>query len=150
MSDATLRATLFRCPTTGVRILRAGCNLETVKDGRGFILTFLPDEPLLEFNIVNFRPSTVRGMHYHPEFVEYSLAVQGEGMFVYRERADDPSSEKSLLMSRGICVSIPTGVVHTIYSVSELTVIALLSKPWDESRPPIVQVGAIPKPERIG
>jgi mannose-6-phosphate isomerase-like protein (cupin superfamily) len=139
---------LFECHTSGIRILRASCNLETVKDGRGGILTFLPDHPVHEFNIVHFQPSTVRGMHCHPEFIEHSLCIVGEGMFVYREYADDPASEKSFFISRGFCVRIPIGVVHTIYAISELTLVALLSKPWDECYPPIVQVGAVPKPER--
>jgi mannose-6-phosphate isomerase-like protein (cupin superfamily) len=150
MNGSMSAATQFECAKTGIRILRAGCNLETVKDGRGIILTYLPDEPIREFNIVHFRPTSVRGMHYHSHFVEYSLAVAGEGVFVYRETRDDPASEKSFFMARGFCVRIPIGVVHTIYSISELTVVASLSRPWDESHPPIVQMGAIPKPERIG
>lgn len=141
---------LFSCPKTDVRLIRPGCNLETIKDGRGVILTYLPDEPIAEFNIVNFRAGTVRGMHYHPHFVEYSLAVSGQGMFVYWEENDDPGTEKSLVLSPGYCVRIPIGVVHTIYSVSELNVVASLSKRWDLSDPPIVQMGDIPKPERLG
>ncbi|MGN6582413.1 MAG: polysaccharide biosynthesis C-terminal domain-containing protein [Rhizobiaceae bacterium] len=150
IDGSTSATTQFECPKTGLRILRASCNLETVKDGRGVILTYLPDEPIREFNIVHFRPTSVRGMHYHSHFIEYSLAVAGEGVFVYREVRDDPFSEKSFFVARGFCVRIPVGVVHTIYSISELTVVACLSKPWDESHPPIVQMGAIPKPERIG
>ncbi|WP_198670801.1 hypothetical protein [Oceanicella sp. SM1341] len=143
-------AAQYECPRTGLRILRPGCNLDTVRDGRGVILTFLPEEPLQEFNIVHFRPGCVRGMHYHEHFVEYSLAVAGEGMFVYREDPDDGGSERSFFVSRGFCVRIPVGVVHTIYSVSELTMVASLSRRWDESDPPIVQVGIVPKPGAIG
>ena len=42
-------------------------------------------------------------------------------MFVYRLDKDDADSEKSLNISKGFCVRIPKGVVHTIYSVDELT-----------------------------
>jgi mannose-6-phosphate isomerase-like protein (cupin superfamily) len=88
-------------------------------------------------------------MHYHPHFIEYSLAVRGQGMFVYWEDKNDATSEKSLVLSPGYCVRIPIGVVHTIYSITELDVVASLTKRWDLSDPPIVQMGEIPKPERL-
>jgi hypothetical protein len=46
-------------------------------------------------------------------------------------------------------VRIPKKVVHTIYSIDELTMVAMLSKEWDKSNPPIVQIGEIPKPIKI-
>lgn len=138
--------TIFVCPKTDIRLLRPSCNLETIKDGRGLILTYLPDEPIAEFNIVKFRAGAARGMHYHPHFIEYSLAIKGQGMFVYRENMNDPSSEKSLVLSPGYCVRIPKEIVHTIYAITELDVVASLSQRWDISDPPIVQMGEIPKP----
>jgi dTDP-4-dehydrorhamnose 3,5-epimerase-like enzyme len=140
----------FECSRTGITLLRPSCNLETVKDGRGAILTWIPPEPIVEFNLLEFRPSTVRGLHYHSHFVEYSMCVRGTGMFVYREDAEDSTSEASLFISKGFVVRIPSGVVHTIYSIDELTLVAMLTNQWDKSEPPIVQVGTIPKPERIG
>jgi dTDP-4-dehydrorhamnose 3,5-epimerase-like enzyme len=140
---------LFECDTTGIKILRPSTNLETVRDGRGVILTYVPEDAIVEFNIVHFRPSCVRGMHYHEHFIEYSLCVQGTGMFVYRTDTNDASSEKSLNISKGFCVRIPRNIVHTIYSIDELTMVAMLSKEWDKSNPPIKQVGEIPKPIKI-
>ena len=140
---------IFECEKTGLRILRPQCNLDTIRDGRGQISTYLPDEKLEEFNIVFFHAGMVRGMHYHPHFVEYSLCVDGEGMFVYQLDPDDENSEMSLPISKGICFRIPQGVIHTIYSVTELTMVACLSKRWDDSHPPIVQVGETPKPKEL-
>ena len=140
---------LFECDQTGLKILRPTVNLDTVRDGRGAILTWVPEEPIVEFNLLNFRPSMVRGMHYHNHFVEYSLCVDGEGMFVYRIDKDDPSSEKSLHITKGFCVRTPKEVVHTIYSISELSLIAMLTKQWDKSQPPIIQVGEVPKPNKV-
>lgn len=139
--------TLYECPSTGLRLLAPQTNLETVRDGRGVILSWVPDEKIAEFNIVHFRPSCVRGMHYHDHFIEYSLCVNGHGMFVYRTDRNDPASEKSLNMAKGFCVRIPKGVVHTIYSIDELTIVALLTQEWHISDPPIVQVGDVPKPK---
>ena len=140
---------LFECKHTGLKLLRPSTDLDTVRDGRGVILTWVPEDQIVEFNIVHFRPSCVRGMHYHDHFIEYSLCVYGHGMFVYRIDKDDPKSEKSLNISKGFCVRIPKKVVHTIYSIDELTMVAMLSKEWDKSNPPIVQVGEIPKPFKI-
>ena len=140
---------LFECDQTGLQLLRPTTNLDTIRDGRGVILTWVPEDKIVEFNIVHFRPSCVRGMHYHEHFIEYSLCVNGSGMFVYRLDKDDADSEKSLNISKGFCVRIPKGVVHTIYSVDELTMVAMLTKQWDHSDPPIVQVGKIPKPNKI-
>lgn len=144
-----LQESIFECDATGLKVIRPDINLSTVRDGRGFISTYFPEEDIKEFNIVYFHEGMVRGMHYHPHFVEYSLVAGGEGVFVYRTAADDPNSEKSLLISKGMCLRTPIGVVHTIYSITELTVIAALSNRWDDSNPPIIQVGEVPKPVNI-
>ena len=39
-----------------VEILRPTCNLDTVRDGRGGIFTWVPPEPIVEFNMLYFRP----------------------------------------------------------------------------------------------
>ena len=35
-----------------IKILQPSCNLETVRDGRGGIFTWLPQEPIVEFNLL--------------------------------------------------------------------------------------------------
>jgi|TARA_B110000211_G_scaffold108850_1_gene126207 dTDP-4-dehydrorhamnose 3,5-epimerase-like enzyme len=144
-----IQESIFECSISGLKIIRPDLNLDTVRDGRGFISTYFPQESIKEFNIVYFHAGMVRGMHYHPHFVEYSLIAAGEGVFVYRTDADDPATEKSLILSKGMCLRTPKGVVHTIYSITELTVVASLSNRWDDSDPPIVQVGEVPKPVNI-
>jgi dTDP-4-dehydrorhamnose 3,5-epimerase-like enzyme len=144
-----VKESIFECEHTGLKILRPDMNLDTVRDGRGFISTYFPEESIKEFNIVYFHAGMVRGMHYHPHFVEYSLVAAGEGVFVYRTNSKDPATEKSFLLSKGMCVRIPVGVVHTIYSITDLTVVASLSNRWDDSNPPIVQVGDVPKPVNL-
>ena len=44
------------------------CNLDTVKDGRGAIFTFIPKDPIMEFNLNIVKAGKVRGNHHHPEF----------------------------------------------------------------------------------
>ena len=59
------------------------CNLDTVKDGRGGIFTFIPKDPIVEFNYNIIKAGKVRGNHYHPEFDEYYLVVSGQGVLVH-------------------------------------------------------------------
>lgn len=66
-------------------ILNPSCNLDTVTDGRGGIFTWLPKEPIVEYNMLYFRPGKTRGFDYHPEFVEYIQVVQGEGTMVVKK-----------------------------------------------------------------
>ena len=121
-----------------IELLHPSCNLETVRDGRGGIFTWLPQDPIMEFNILYFLPGKTRGHHYHPEFNEYFLVAEGSGVMVSRDTPDAP--EEIIHMSRGTCVRTPKGVSHTFYAVTPVTAIAMLSKRWDDCNPPVVRV----------
>ena len=86
-----------------VTILKPSCNLETVKDGRGGIFTWIPDKPIVEFNMLYFRPGKVRGFHFHPHFEEYLLVVDGNGTLVTRTKPDDKNTETFIHLSKGTC-----------------------------------------------
>lgn len=113
------------------------CNVDTVKDGRGGIFTWVPQDKIVEFNLLYFTPGATRGNHYHPEFVEYSLIVEGQGIVVTRDGQE--GKERIIHLSKGSCVRTPKGVTHVIYAITNLTVIALLTKPWDDCKVPIVR-----------
>ena len=123
-----------------IKIIKPSCNLETVKDGRGGIFTWIPDEPILEFNMLYFRPGKVRGFHFHPHFEEYLLVVEGNGTLVTRKKADDKNTEEFIHLSKGVCTRAAKNVYHTVYAITEMTIIAMLTKRWDHSDPPIIQV----------
>lgn len=124
-----------------IEILKPTCNPATVRDGRGGIFTWMPRDKIAEFNLLYFRPGKTRGNHYHPEFNEYFLVVEGEGVMVTKDSKDAP--EEVIHMSKGMCVRTPAGVPHTFYAITSVTVIAMLSKPWDECNPPIVRMDMI-------
>ena len=88
--------------------LNPTCNLNTVKDGRGAIFTFIPKDPILEFNLNIIKAGKIRGNHHHPEFDEYYLLTSGEGVLVWKE--DDNSKEKFIYLARGQCTRTPKGV----------------------------------------
>ena len=123
-----------------VTIIMPTCNLETVKDGRGGIFTWLPKEPLVEFNMLYFNPGKVRGFHFHPEFIEYLLVVNGNGTLVYRDDANDKKTEKFIHLSKGICTRTDKNTYHTVYAITEMTIVAMLTKRWDHSNTPIIKV----------
>lgn len=126
-----------------ITLLSPTCNLTTVRDGRGGIFTWRPAEPLVEFNLLYFQPGKVRGFHYHPEFVEYLLVVDGNGVLVTREDPDDPGSpERSFHLAKGTCTRADVGTYHTVYAITAMTIVAMLTKAWDDCQTPIVQEGA--------
>ncbi|HUX80462.1 MAG TPA: cupin domain-containing protein [Alphaproteobacteria bacterium] len=118
-----------------ISVLPASCNIQTVEDGRGAIFTWLPKEPILEFNMVYFQPNKVRGNHYHPEFTEYFLVVEGTVVMVTK---DALGNELNMHASKGMCFRIPPNTSHAVHAVTQSICIACLTKPWDECHPPIV------------
>lgn len=129
-----------------IKILKPSCNLDTVRDGRGGIFTWVPEDKLAEFNMLYFLPGKTRGNHYHPEFTEYFLVVEGQGVMVTKESEDAP--EEVIHMSKGMCTRAPMGVAHAFYAITPVTAIAMLTKPWDECHPPIVRVNVIDRDKK--
>lgn len=124
-----------------IEILKPSCNLETVRDGRGGIFTWIPQDKIAEFNMLYFQPGKTRGNHYHPEFNEYFLVVEGEGVMVTK---DSPAlSEEMIHMSKGMCARTPAGIAHAFYAITPVTAVAMLSKPWDECKRPVVRMDVI-------
>lgn len=120
-----------------VEIFYPTCNIDTVKDGRGGIFTWIPQDEIKEFNMLYFTPGATRGNHKHPEFVEYSLIVEGSAVVVTK---DGPSKKERVIhVSKGSCIRTPKGVTHTIYAITNLTVVAMLTKPWDDCKVPIIR-----------
>ena len=109
-------------------ILYPSCNLDTITDGRGGIFTWIPKEPIVEYNMLYFKPGKSRGFHYHPEFVEYVLVVDGQGTMVVKKDGE----EKIIHLSKGVSTRTAPFIYHTIYAITELTVVAMLTKKWDD------------------
>ena len=120
-----------------IDVLEASCNISTVQDGRGAIFTFLPKQPILEFNLIYFQPNKVRGNHYHPEFTEYFLVVSGTVVMVTK----DPETGKEINMhaGSGTCFCTPPNTPHAVHAVVQSVCIACLTKPWDDCSQPIIR-----------
>lgn len=109
----------------------------TVKDGRGIIQTFYPEiDSIVEWNYIVTLKGAVRGHHYHKEFDEYIMFVEGEG--VYTEITN--GVELVTPVSAGDCIYLPQGVPHTFYPTADCKMIAMLTKKWNDCKEPITRV----------
>ena len=133
VADASMKETVRE---NRVEILLPSCNIETVRDGRGGIFTWVPRDPLMEFNMLYFQPGKTRGNHFHPEFNEYFLVVEGSGIMVWKAKETDP--DNIIHMSKGMCARTPSGIAHAFYAITPVTAVAMLSKEWDKCDPPII------------
>ena len=125
-----------------IEILNSSCNLLTIKDGRGGIFTWIPEVPILEFNLLYFHPNKIRGNHYHPEFIEYFLVVDGSVLMVTKDTKN--GQELSMLASKGVCFKIPPNTPHAVHAITSATCISLLNKEWDKCNTAIVQEDVMP------
>ena len=112
------------------------CNLNTVRDGRGGIFTFIPKDPIVEFNFNIIKAGKIRGNHHHPEFDEYFLLTSGEGVLV----TNDPISRKEdfIYLSKGQCTYTPKGESHVFVAISDCEAVVMLTKKWDDCKNPII------------
>jgi dTDP-4-dehydrorhamnose 3,5-epimerase-like enzyme len=125
-----------------IEILTPICNPSTITDGRGAIFSWVPEDSIREFTMLFFWPGKVRGNHFHPEFTEYFLVVDGEvALFTV-----DPDTGKQIVMlcGKGFCFRTPPGVPHAVQAISSATCVSLITKPWDETKQPIIYVDLIP------
>lgn len=125
-----------------IEILTPMCNPSTIIDGRGAIFSWVPEDTIKEFTMLFFSPGKVRGNHYHPEFAEYFLVVDGEvALFTI-----DPATGKQIVMlcGKGFCFRTPSGVPHAVQAISSATCLSLITLPWEKAENPIVYVDLIP------
>ena len=112
------------------------CNLNTVKDGRGAIFSFIPNAPILEWTHQFIKSGKIRGNHSHPEFDEYILLVSGSGIEV--EKDIESNNEYKIYMSKGSCVYIPRNTFHVFMAITDCESVSFLTKKWDDCDFPII------------
>lgn len=125
-----------------IELLSAACNISTVQDGRGAIFTWIPDQPIVEFNMLYFLPNKIRGNHFHPEFTEYFLVVDGTVVMVTKDTIT--GKEINMHASRGVCFRTPPNTPHAVHAITQSICISMLTKEWDKCKPPIIHEDIIP------
>ena len=88
-----------------IKIIKPTCNLDTIKDQRGGIFSYVPKEPILEWTHQFIKSGKIRGNHCHPEFDEYILLISGVGVEV--EKDMKTGEEEKYFLSKGNCIFIP-------------------------------------------
>jgi oxalate decarboxylase/phosphoglucose isomerase-like protein (cupin superfamily) len=111
------------------------CNLDTIKDGRGAIFSYVPMAPIVEWTHQFIKAGKIRGNHCHPEFDEYILLVSGNGVEVAQ---NTDGTETRIDMSKGICIFIPSGTIHVFLAITDCESVSFLTKKWNDCKHPIV------------
>ena len=122
----------------GIEILQGKANPVTLDDGRGAIFTWVPSEPIKEFNLLYFNAGKTRGNHFHPEFTEYFMVIEGSVVLF----TIDPKTNETInmLCGEGSVFKSAPNVSHTVIAITPAKCISLITKPWDECDVPIVYV----------
>ena len=119
-----------------MKSFKPDCNLNTIRDGRCAIFSFVPDAPILEFTHQFIKAGKIRGNHCHPEFDEYILLVDGAGVEV--EVSTKTGKESFIYMNKGECIYIPRKTYHVFLAITDCQSVSFLTKRWDDCKKPIV------------
>ena len=119
-----------------IKYFERSVNLDTIKDGRGAIFSFVPDKPIHEWTHQFIKSGKIRGNHCHPEFDEYIMIVSGEGVEV--EKDIETGKEDKFYMSKGTCIYIPSNTYHVFMAITDCESVSFLTKPWDKCKNPII------------
>ncbi|TSC73246.1 MAG: hypothetical protein G01um101470_203 [Parcubacteria group bacterium Gr01-1014_70] len=119
-----------------MKVFNPSCNLNTIKDGRGGVFSFVPPTPIKEWTHQFIKAGKIRGNHYHPEFDEYILLVDGAGVEV--EKNKKTGKEHFIYMSKGTCIFIPRNTLHLFMAITDCESVSFLTKQWDACERPII------------
>ena len=116
-----------------IKLLNPEVNIKTLEDGRGGIFTYFPEKgDIKEWNYIVTFKGEKRGFHFHEEFDEYIMFIEGSGTYI-------DGDDNVTLVGSGDCVYIPQNVKHTFIPLSDCKMIALLNKRWDDCEKPITK-----------
>lgn len=100
-------------------------------DSRGAIFSYVPDKDIREICYIFTRAGSTRGHHYHKEFDEYIMLVEGEGIY------DCPAQNERIVIGPGQVIHMPVGCPHTFIPLTDCKSVSCLTKPWHECSEPI-------------
>jgi len=106
-------------------------------DSRGAIYSFIPNDAIVEFCYITTKAGVTRGHHYHKEFDEYIMLVEGEG--IYLELLDDGNVRK-IIMGPGQTIYLPKLAPHTFVPLTDCKSVSFLTHRWDHCQEPITPI----------
>ena len=110
-------------------------NSENFIDHRGKILSFVPADSIKEFVMIETKKGVNRGDHYHPEFDEYIVLIQGNGLYVETIN----NIKRTIEVDAGDCIHIPRGIYHTFIPSTDCLAMSCLTKKWNDCENPILK-----------
>ena len=121
-----------------IKYFNPTCNLNTITDGRGAIFSFVPphNQPIVEWTHQFIKTGKVRGNHCHPEFDEYILLVNGNGVEI--EKNMKTEKEYFITMTKGNCIYIPRNIYHVFLAITDCESVSFLTKRWNDCKFPII------------
>jgi mannose-6-phosphate isomerase-like protein (cupin superfamily) len=122
--------------TGKIQLLTPDINDKAV-DARGAIYSYVPKDAIVEFCYIVTNLGSTRGHHYHKEFDEYIMLVEGEG--IYLELLDDKTVRK-IVMGPGQTIYLPRLTPHTFVPLTACKSVSFLTKPWNDCDEPITGV----------
>ena len=87
-------------------------NLESHKDERGEIFDIFYKDNIEHVAIIDSKPNTLRGNHYHKETTQHMLMTKGSLEYWYKEKGSDEIKMK--LLKEGDLVSTPPYEIHAL------------------------------------
>ena len=87
-------------------------NLEAHKDERGEIFDIFYKDNIEHVAIIDSKPNTLRGNHYHKETTQHMLMTKGSLEYWYKEVNSDEVKMK--LLKEGDLVSTPPYEIHAL------------------------------------
>lgn len=112
------------------------------EDHRGTVFSYYNfTENFVEYNLMITKKGDVRGYHFHPEFDEYMMVVDGTCLF--REYTNEISE---VTLNTGDSILIPKNTPHTFIALTDYKFVSMLTKKWIDCNPPIIKIDKNGKP----
>lgn len=118
-----------------IRILQPEIS-DAAVDARGAIYSYVPAEDIKEFCYITTRAGVTRGHHYHKEFNEYIMLVEGEGIYLCPQ---PDGTENKIVVGPGQTIFVPVGCPHTFVPLSDCKSVSMLTKAWNDCDEPITR-----------
>ena len=122
--------------TGKIQILNPDIGAKAVDD-RGAIYSYVPFNAIVEFCYITTKAGVTRGHHYHKEFDEYIMLVDGEG--IYLEPLEDGTVRK-IVVGPGQTIYLPKLTPHTFVPLTNCKSVSLLTRQWNHCQEPITTV----------
>lgn len=122
--------------TGKIQLLQPDIN-DNALDQRGAIFSFIPHDSIVEWCYIYTKPNNTRGHHYHKEFDEYIMLVEGEG--IYFELMEN-NQKRKIVVGPGTTIYVPRNTPHTFFPLTECKSVSFLTKKWNDCKEPITKI----------